>query len=138
MIAAIPDTHKDLLEKPVVVALATIMPDGQPQVNCVWCLFDGVDLWFFTLSGFQKERNLRRRPQATVLAIDPQNPYRYLEVRGTVEALTAEGAEELADRLTQKYVGKPTYFGNVAPLEQKGRIELIACQLRPQRVVAYG
>lgn len=138
MMVTIPDSHKDLLEKPIVVALATILPDGQPQVNCVWCLFDGTDVWFFTLRGYQKEKNLRRRPQATILAVDPENPYRYLEMRGKVEEITAEGAEELADRLTQKYMGKPTYFGHVESLEQRGKVELVACRLRARRVVAYG
>ena len=138
MTDSIPDSHKDLLERPVVVALATLMPDGPPQVNCVWCLYDGTDLWFFTWRGFQKEKNLRARPVATILAVDPQNPYRYLEVRGSVEALTAEGAEELADQLTQKYLDKPTYFGHVAPADQKGQIELIACRIKPTRVIAYG
>jgi PPOX class probable F420-dependent enzyme len=138
MPATIPDSHRDLLEKPVVAALATLMPDGQPQVNCVWCLFDGEALWLFTWRGFQKERNLRARPRATALLVDPQNSYRYLEVRGAVEALAPDGAEALADRLTQKYIGQPAYFGHVVPIEKKGQVELVACKIRPTRVIAYG
>jgi PPOX class probable F420-dependent enzyme len=136
--AAIPTSHLDLLEQPIVVVLATVMPDGQPQVNCVWCLYDGSDLRFFTWRGTQKERNLRKRPQATVLAIDPHNSYRYLEIRGTVEEVTPEGAEELADQLTRRYVDQPTFFGHVEPDEKRKEMELLACRIKPIRVVIYG
>src|SRR5512144_1730413 len=98
MTTTIPASHFDLLQQPIVVVLATLMPNGQPQVNCVWCLHDGEYLRLFTWRGTQKERNLRERPQATVLVIDPQNPYRYLEIRGTVAEVTPEGAEELANQ----------------------------------------
>ncbi len=134
----IPDSHKDLLERPVVVALATVMPDGQPQVNCVWCDYDGEHIRLFTLYGFQKEKNMRERRMATILAVDPDNPYRYLEVRGTVEEMSEDGAEQLADQLTQKYMGKPSYFGYVESAEKKGKLRLVACKIRPTRVVTVG
>jgi hypothetical protein len=92
----------------------------------------------FTIQGSQKEKNMRKRPMATILAVDPQNPYRYLEVRGMVEELTEEGAEELADKLTQKYMNAPQYFGYVAPLEQRGMVTLIACKIKPTRIVTSG
>lgn len=138
MTNTIPSSHVDLLQQPIVVVLATLMPSGQPQVNCVWCLYDGTYLRLFTWRGTQKERNLRERPQATVLVIDPQNPYRYLEIRGTVEEVTPEGAEELANRLTQRYVNQPTFFGNVEPEEKRPEMQLVACKIKPTRVVTYG
>jgi hypothetical protein len=70
--------------------------------------------------------------------IDPQNPYRYLEIRGTVEEATQEGAEQLADQLTQRYVNQPTFFGNVEPEEKRNEMKLVACKIRPTRVVTYG
>lgn len=135
---SIPETHLDLLDRPIVAALATILPDGQPQVNCVWCLYEMERMLMFTIQGTQKEKNMRKRPVATMLFADPQNPFRYLEVRGEVEAVTEEGAETLADRLTQKYMNLPQYFGTLAPLDQKGKITLLACKIRPTRVVAVG
>lgn len=114
------------------------MPNGQPQVNCVWCLYDGMYMRLFTWRGTQKERNLRERPRATVLVIDPQNSYRYLEVRGTVEEVSPEGAKELADQLTQRYVNQPTFFGHVEPDEKRDEMKLAACRIRPTRVVTYG
>lgn len=137
-IPAIPASHLDLLQQPIVVVLATVMPGGQPQVNCVWCLYDGTHLRLFTWRGTQKERNLRQRPQATILVIDPQNPYRYLEIRGTVEEVTSDGAEALADQLTQRYVNQPTFFGHVESEEKRDHIKLVACRIRPTRVVTYG
>ncbi len=138
MANTIPASHLDLLQKPIVVVLATIMPRGQPQVNCVWCLYDGEHLRLFTWRGTQKEKNLRERPQATVLAIDPQNPYRYLEIRGTVTEMTSEGAEQLADQLTQRYVNQPTFFGHAEPEAKRGEMQLVACKIKPTRVVTYG
>jgi PPOX class probable F420-dependent enzyme len=134
----IPNSHLDLLQQPIVVVLATVMPNGQPQVNCVWCLYDGTYLRLFTWRGTQKERNLRERPQATILVIDPQNPYRYIEIRGTVAEVTSEGAEELADQLTQRYVNHPTFFGHVEPAEKRNEMKLVACKVRPTRVVTCG
>ena len=138
MTNTIPASHLDLLQQPIVVVLATIMPNGQPQVNCVWCLYDGSYLRLFTWRGTQKERNLLERPIATLLAVDPHNPYRYLEIRGTVEEVTPECAEELADQLTQRYVNQPTFFGHVEPDEKRGEMKLVACRIRPTRVVTYG
>ncbi len=138
MTNSIPTSHLDLLTQPIVIVLATVMPDGQPQVNCVWGLYDGTYIRLFTWRGTQKERNLRERPKATVLVVDPQNPYRYLEIRGTVDEVTADGAEKLADRLTQRYVNQPTFFGHVEPEEKRREMELVACKIRPTRVVTYG
>ncbi len=138
MSAIIPESHRDLLERPIAVALATLMPDGQPQVNNVWCNFDGTHVRMFTIRGFQKEKNMRVRPKVTILAVDSENPYRYLEVRGCVEEMTEEGAEALADQLTQKYMNKPTYWGNVEPMEKRSEWVLVACKIRPTRVVTMG
>jgi PPOX class probable F420-dependent enzyme len=134
----IPESHKDLLERPIVVALATLLPDGQPQVNSVWCTYDSEYVRMFTIHGSQKEKNMRKRLVATILAADPLNPFRYLEVRGLVEEMTEAGGEALADKLTQKYMNAPAYFGYVAPAEQKGKMVLIACKIKPIRVVTVG
>ena len=131
----IPDTHIDLFEKPVVVAMATLMPDGQPQVNCVWADFDGEYLWMFTVKDFQKARNLYLNPRVTLLAVDPDNPYRYVEVRGKAVELSEENVERIADRLAKKYTGKDHYYGGVEPEENRGGQALLSVKIEPKRVV---
>ena len=138
MTNTIPASHVDLLEQPNVIVLATVMPDAQPQVNCVWGLYDGSHIRLFTWRGTQKERNLRERRKATILVVDPHTPYRYLEIRGTVEEMTSDGAEALADQLTRRYVNRPTFFGNVEPEEKRNEMELVACRIKPICVVTYG
>ena len=80
----IPNSHRDLLERPVVVSLATAMRDGVMQVQPVWCSYDGEHVLINTLVGRQKFLNLSRRSVATLLAVDPDDANRWLEVRGRV------------------------------------------------------
>jgi PPOX class probable F420-dependent enzyme len=77
-----PDTHQDLLEAQVA-SLATIGSDGFPQITAVWFLYDGGELRLSLNDSRLKTRNLQQRPQCSLLVLDLQNPYRYLEVRGT-------------------------------------------------------
>ena len=92
----IPDQCRDLLDRPIVVSLATLMSDGSPQVQPVWCGFDGTHILVNTEKANQKYRNMSRRPAVTILAIDPDNPTRWLEVRGTVVGET--GGRQRAHR----------------------------------------
>ena len=95
----IPESYRDLFERPVVVTLVTIMPDTQPQATPVWCSYDGTHIWINTAKGRQKYKNMLERPKATVLAIDPENPYRYCEVRCAVLEINEEqGLEHIRDR----------------------------------------
>ncbi len=137
MSATIPESHRDLLDGPVVVALATVMPDGQPQLSPVWCSFDGTYIWINTARGRQKDKNLSERPMATILAIDPNNPYRYLEVRGTVAESTEEGAVEHINQLARLYTGKSSYYGEVQPAELAKKETRVIYKIRPKRVVAF-
>jgi PPOX class probable F420-dependent enzyme len=82
------------------------MPDGSPQVSPVWIDFDGVNVIFNTAVGRVKERNLRRDPRVAIALADPENLYRYVQVRGTAE-LVVEDAEDHIDRLSLKYRGRP-------------------------------
>jgi PPOX class probable F420-dependent enzyme len=106
--ATIPDEFIDLLDQPILYALATVMPDGQPQVTPVWGgVRDGV-VFVNTATGRQKDRNLTERPMATVMVFDPSNPQRWVEVRGTVTS-TTEGADADIDALAKKYLGVDSY-----------------------------
>jgi PPOX class probable F420-dependent enzyme len=133
----IPDSHLDLVECPPVAALTTVMPDGSPQTSVVWCDFDGGCVRVSTMRGFQKERNMRRNPRVTLLCYDPRDDDRYLEIRGTVEEMTEEGAMAHLDALTSKYAGRPMrYFGECVPAALAETEVPVLCRIRPTHVVA--
>jgi PPOX class probable F420-dependent enzyme len=137
MTESIPQSHRDLLQGPVYITLATVMPNGQPQATVVWCNYDDPYVLVNTARGRQKEINMRERPMATILAVDPDNPYRYLEVRGTVEEMTEEGAVDHINMLAWLYRNKP-YYGGVAPAEQEKTEVRVTCKIRPTRVRTLG
>ena len=133
----IPASHLDLVECPPVAALTTLMPDGSPQTSVVWCDFDGTVVRVNTMKGFRKERNMRRDPKVTLLCYDPRQPLRYLEVRGTVEQMTEDGALEHLDALASKVVGRPIcYFGDCIPAHFAETEVPVLCRIRPSHVVA--
>ncbi len=111
MAAEFPESVKDLLsdEKRAFAFLATIMPDGSPQVTPVW--FDVEDglIRINTARGRVKERNLRARPKVALAIVDPDDPYRYVQIRGTVVEEREEGAREHINRLARKYRGEPEF-----------------------------
>ena len=124
----IPDKYRDLLDRPIVVSLATLMSDGSPQVQPVWCSFDGEHILVNTEKGRQKYRNMSRRPAVTILAIDPENVTRWLEVRGVVVGETEEGANEHIDELARLYLGLDRY-----PYHKAGDVRVLF-KIAPQRV----
>jgi PPOX class probable F420-dependent enzyme len=133
----IPESHLDLVECPRVAALTTVMPDGSPQTSVVWCDFDGELVRVNTMRGFLKERNMRRNPRVTLLCYDPRDDGRYLEVRGTVEEMTEDGAMAHLDALTSKYAGRPMrYFGECVPAALAETEVPVLCSIRPTHVVA--
>jgi len=129
---SIPDSFRDMFDKPAIANLATLMPDGHPQVTPVWCDFDGTFVRFNTSRGRQKERNLRRDPRVALSLLDPTNPYRYLEIRGRVIEITEQGADQHADQLSKKYLGVEKY-----PFRQPGEVRLL-CKLAVDRVRTQG
>ncbi len=115
---AIPENYSDLLTSKHCVALTTLMPDGQPQSTVIWIDYDGQYVWVNTMSEFQKARNLRARPQVSIL-VWVLDPFRSMEIRGRVVSESLDGAEEHLNRLSQRYTGQTPYFGNVLPLEDR-------------------
>ena len=100
--AIIPDQYRDLLERPIVVTLATVMPDGQPQASPVWFSFDGEHIWVNTARGRQKDRNMTERPQVTILS-SIGDPHRYLEVRGVIDEVDEAGGLDHINALSARY-----------------------------------
>lgn len=108
-IPKIPESHMRLFMEPVVASLATVMPDGRPQVNPVWCDYDGTYVRINSSAGRQKDKNLKKRSYATLLLVDPSDPFYWIEVRGHVAEITTEGANAHIDSLAKKYLGKEKY-----------------------------
>jgi PPOX class probable F420-dependent enzyme len=121
----IPSSLADLLERPLYAHLATVRPDGTPQVNPTWFRFDGEYVWLTTTTRRQKHRNWQRQPAVALSITDPGQPSRYLEVRGRVERIVPDpgGAEFV--RLAERY-GMP----QGPPPDAADRI---AVAIRPQR-----
>src|ERR1700686_700329 len=105
MSSAIPEKYRDLFGKRAFASLGTLMPDGRPQVTPVWCDLEGDLVVFNSAKGRQKDRNVRRDPRVSLAIIDPENPYRYLEIRGRVIEITEDGADENINKLAKKYLG---------------------------------
>ncbi len=130
--AAIPAAYRDLLGAPTTVSLATLLPSGQPQVTPVWCDLDGDHIRINTAKGRQKHKDMLADPRVTVLAVDPTNSYRYIEVRGTVVRIEEAGAAEHADNLAKEYMGADKYR-LYRPEGQR-----VICYIEAQRVLAQG
>lgn len=109
MAGVIPDSHRDILDKVGFAHLATIGPDGEPQSHPVWYDVEGDRLKLSTTRDRQKYRNLRRDDRVAVSIIDPENPYRYLEIRGRVDAIDDDPEKKFIDSLAQKYLGEDEY-----------------------------
>ena len=109
MVNVIPAGFVDLFEKKALAHLATLMPDGTPQVTPVWVEYDGRHVVVNSARGRQKDRNMRANAAVALSICDPDNPYRYLEVRGRVVEITEQGADAVIDRLAKKYLGKDRY-----------------------------
>ncbi|MBI5876977.1 MAG: PPOX class F420-dependent oxidoreductase [Chloroflexi bacterium] len=107
----IPDQYKDLLNSKALAHVATIMPDGSPQVTPVWFSYDGEYICINSAAGRVKDRNMRRDARVAVSITDPKDPYRHFEVRGRVAIITTEGAAEHIDQLARQYTGADKYQG---------------------------
>jgi PPOX class probable F420-dependent enzyme len=126
----IPQSHADLFKKKAFAHLVTLMPDGAPQVTPVWVDFDGQKVLINTAQGRQKDKNLQRDGRVALSILDPDNPYRYLEVRGKVSGRTLSGADEHIDALAKKYLGKDKY-----PFRQPNEVRVIY-KVQPEHVTS--
>ena len=129
---AIPEKYLDLFNKKAFANLGTLMPDGRPQVTPVWIDYDGEHVIFNSAKGRQKDRNVRREPRVALAIMDPDNPYRYLEIRGRVVEITEQGAAAHIDKMAQKYIGKDKY-----PWGKPGEVRVIY-KIKPEHTTVMG
>jgi PPOX class probable F420-dependent enzyme len=127
---ALPDTAKALLDAANFVVVATSNTDGSPQTSVLWATYDGDELLLSTIQGRKKETNWLKDPRASVLILDRDDMYHYVEVRGTV-SMTTEGGPELIERLSQIYTGQ-RYTGD----EGTDHIRVVV-RVTPTRVTGH-
>jgi PPOX class probable F420-dependent enzyme len=132
MASVVPEKYLDLFQKKAFASLGTIMPDGGLQVTPVWVDFDGTHVIVNSAKGRRKDKNLRSDPHVALAIIDPDNPYRYLEVRGHVDEITEAGADAHIDKMAKKYLGLDRY-----PNRQPGEVRVIY-KIKPERISSMG
>ncbi len=127
----IPSQYLDLLERPLLAILATVMPDGSPQATPLWFDFDGQYIRVNSAKGRVKDRNMRRDPRVAFVIVDDRTPYRYIQIRGrVVEIIEGDIARLHINELSRRYTGQDWE----SPADEE---RVIYC-IRPERVSAMG
>jgi PPOX class probable F420-dependent enzyme len=132
MADVIPENYLDLFQKKSFGHLATVNADGTPQVTPVWVDYNGTHVLVNSARGRRKDKNMERNSAVALSMQDPDNPYRYLEVRGHVEEITEEGADQHIDKMAKKYIGVDRY-PNRAPGEVR-----VLYKIKPERISKMG
>jgi PPOX class probable F420-dependent enzyme len=132
MAEQVPDKYADLFKKKAFANLGTLMKDGSPQVTPVWCDYDGKHVRVNSALRRVKDKNIRRDPRVSLAIQDPENPYRYMEIRGKVVEITQNGADDHINSLSQKYLGNPVY-----PYRQPGEVRVLY-KIEPEKVSSMG
>ena len=134
---SIPPSHLDLIAGPVYAVLTTVADDGQPENTVVWCSWDGEHVLVNTVEGRRKQENARQNPLVAITAIDPTDPYRWVDVRGYVQSIVPdEGNTNIKSHATLS-AGVEAYYGDFAPLDREGSENRIIMKIKPTNVVAY-
>lgn len=132
MAGVIPDKYLDLFDKKAFANLATLNPDGTPQVTPVWVDYDGSHVLVNSARGRRKDKNMENNRAVALSIQDPDNPYRYLEVRGHVDEITEQSADQHIDKMAKKYMGVDKY-----PLRQSGEVRVIY-KIKPEHTSHMG
>jgi PPOX class probable F420-dependent enzyme len=129
----VPASFMDIMsQKKAYAHLATVMPDGTPQVTPVWFDMSGDKVRVNTARGRVKDRNMQKNAAVALSVIDPDNPYRHVAIRGRIANITEEGADAHIDSLAKKYLGVDTY-----PRRQPGEVRVIY-EIEPVSISTMG
>jgi PPOX class probable F420-dependent enzyme len=129
----IPQSHADLLTRPICGVLTTMGRDGQPQSSLVWVDHDRECALVNTTLERQKGRNLLLDPRVSLLVVDPDDTSRFIQIRGDAELVT-DGAIEHLDELTRRYTRHPRFYGFVYPTSQAALETRVICRIHPRRI----
>ena len=130
--ALIPDSHAGILDTKALLYLGTQNKDGSPQVSPVWFDTNGDIIEVNSAKGRLKDLNMRARPQVSIAIVDPENPYKWVGMQGTVVEVTENGADKHIDALAKKYLGVDSY-----PNRQAGQVRVIY-RIRANKVFTMG
>jgi PPOX class probable F420-dependent enzyme len=128
----IPEQYEDLLKAKALAHVATLGPKGEPQSSPVWFDWDGTHVLFSQTTTRQKYRNLLRNPHIALSIVDPENPYRYLEIRGTVVTIDTDEHNAFIDSMAKKYLGEDRY-----PWAQPGERRVVV-RVHPEHTTQMG
>ena len=132
MADVIPEKYLDLFQKKAFAHLATLNADGTPQVTPVWVDYDGKHILVNSARGRRKDKNMERNRAVALSIQDPDNPYRYLEVRGSVAEITEQNADKHIDKMAKKYIGQDKY-----PWSKPDEVRVIY-KIKPERTSHMG
>jgi PPOX class probable F420-dependent enzyme len=124
-----PESHADLLDKPTFAHLATVRPDGSPQTNVMWFAWDGERIRMTHTKTRQKFRNLADEPRVALSIADPDNPYRFLEVRGVVEGIEDDDDQASFYQSLQKRYGQSYPIADAAVR--------VILTIRPEKFITF-
>ena len=130
MSVEVPQSHLDLLERPLFAHLATVRPDGSPQTQVMWFRWSGDRVQMTHTKTRQKYRNFQTEPRLALSIADPDNPYRFLEVRGVVERIDDDDAQ------ASFYQGLQERYGRSYPIPD-APVRVIL-NIRPEKFIAHG
>ena len=133
----IPASHLDLIEGPIYAIFTTVAPNGQPENTVVWCSWDGAHVLVNTAAGRRKDANVRANPKVALTAVDPADPFRWLDIRGTVDEIVPDEGNANINAHAKLYAGVETYYGGYAPAERAHIEKRIIFKIRPDRVLAF-
>ena len=119
---------RELIAKPVLAHVASLDPDGSPNVSPVWVELDGEDLVINTALGRAKARNLATDARVAVSIVDPDDDHSLITLHGSVVGFTTIGADDVIDRLAKKYLGVDTY-----PNRREGEVR-VTVTIHPDRI----
>jgi PPOX class probable F420-dependent enzyme len=126
----LPESHVDLLDRPMFAHLATVRPDGAPQTQVMWFVWDGERIRMTHTKTRQKYRNFQREPRVALSIAEPDNPYRFLEIRGSVEKIEDDDAEASFYQSLQRRYGQSYPIPDAA-------VRVIVT-IRPEKFIAHG
>ncbi len=133
MSASIPESYLDLFQKKAFGSLSTLMPDGSPQTNPVWVDYQNGELWVNSAVGRLQRQNVKRDPRVSVAVIDPDNPYRFVEVRGRVHEITQQRRDPSTSTRWPRSISDKDKYPFAQPGEQR-----VLYKIKPEHVHTMG